>query len=242
MSYEVTKTIRGRAYRYHVESVRDAETGKRRNRWTYIGRVEGVTTTPPERRRKSDARERLLSALERILATRDFAGITAGMIASEAGLAHGTFYRHFRDKRDVLLAAFDRVRERRTAPLDALSQRPASVDEARAVIRTFVEGILRWPSAHVSLLRAYVMLSLHDEEFARERRARRKLLTNQMADAFTELRLRGFTAMSDPNATATALYAMLDGIFREAIVDGEPLDDAWIAAAVDVFDRTIFGP
>src|ERR1700740_3641603 len=106
MAYEVTKTIRGRAYRYRVESVRDSETGKRRNQWTYIGRAEGTATRPPAKR-QSNARKSLLDALERLLATHEFGDITAGMIASKATLAHGTFYRHFRHKREAFLAALD---------------------------------------------------------------------------------------------------------------------------------------
>src|SRR5579875_1893773 len=114
MAYEVTKRIAGRAYRYRVESVRDPETGKRRSRWTYLGRAEGAAAAAPApARRRGDARERLLDALERLLEARDLAGVTADAVAAEAGLAHGTFYRHFRDKRDAFKAALDRLRKRR---------------------------------------------------------------------------------------------------------------------------------
>ena len=41
VAYKVTKRIGGRAYLYRVESQRDPETGRRRNRWTYLGRAPG---------------------------------------------------------------------------------------------------------------------------------------------------------------------------------------------------------
>ncbi len=119
MAYEVTKQIGGRAYLYRVESVRDPETGRRRNRWTYVGRADRSGAAAPARHRGPDgARGRLLDALERLLAERDFGDVTAGAIASAAGLAHGTFYRHFADKRAALRAALDRSRDRR-GPLTA---------------------------------------------------------------------------------------------------------------------------
>jgi hypothetical protein len=41
MAYEVTKLVNGRPYRYRVRSERDPDTGKTRNRWTYLGRGDG---------------------------------------------------------------------------------------------------------------------------------------------------------------------------------------------------------
>ncbi|MEA2663643.1 MAG: hypothetical protein QOI11_587 [Candidatus Eremiobacteraeota bacterium] len=241
MAYEVTKTIAGRSYRYRVESVLDPVTGKRRSRWTYLGRVEGESAVRPAPKPRGDARARLLDALERLLESRDFTALTADAVASEAGLAHGTFYRHFRDKRAALRAALERVRENRGPALDSLADDVASAAEARAGIRRLVGSVLRSPAEHPGLLRAYYALSLRDEEFARERRERRAAASKRLGEHLAALRARGLATVSDPEATAGALFAMLDGFYREAVVDGTPLGEARIAGAAEVTERAVFG-
>ena len=119
MAYEVIKRVSGRAYRYRVESYRDPETRRVRGKWTYLGRVEGEGTLSPERKARPSSRERLLDAVERLLETNELSTISTGMVASEAGLAYGTFYRHFRDLAHVVRDAM--VRE--TANLEKLNER-----------------------------------------------------------------------------------------------------------------------
>lgn len=240
MAYEVTKTIAGRAYRYRVERVVDPATGKRRSRWTYLGRGEQAERAPPTPRRRSDAARRLLDALERLLAERDLGGITADAIAAEAGLAHGTFYRHFRDKRDALRAALERLRERREPVIASLHAEVATEAEARAGMRRFVETMLRWPEEHRALLRANYALALRDEAVAAERRTRRADAVRLLASHFATLAERGFSTLPDREGAAAALLAMVDGLYREAILDGVALDERRIAAAADVFEHAVF--
>ena len=241
MAYEVTKRIGGREYRYRVESVRDEASGKRRNRWTYIGRIAGPRAEPPPpRKRRSDARERLLDALERLVAERDFADVTADAVASAAGLAHGTFYRHFRDKRDALKAALERVRERSGPVIDLLRDDVETVEEARAGLRSLVERILAFPAEHPALLRAYFGLVLRDRDLACERSERKARGIARLTEHLVALAARGLATTPDPQGTATALFAMLEGFFRERIADGTPIVASHIAAAAEVMDRAVF--
>ena len=115
MSHEVIKRVGARAYRYRVESYRDASSKKVRSRWTYLGRVdrpaddgEPPSVAPRTRRRTSETRERLIEAFEFLLETLSFDRVTAGAVAERAGVAHGTFYRYFSDKAALLRAALDR--------------------------------------------------------------------------------------------------------------------------------------
>ncbi|MFN2461858.1 MAG: hypothetical protein ABR591_14450 [Candidatus Velthaea sp.] len=62
-----------------------------------------------------------------------------------------------------------------------------------------------------------------------------------MREHFTALAQRGFATVRDAAATANVLAALLGGLQRAAVVDGEPLDDARIHAAADMAERAIFG-
>jgi len=243
MAYEVTKTIAGRAYRYQVERITDPVTGRRRSRWSYLGRVAGplAAARAASPRRRSDARPRLLDALERLLETRDFAAVTADAIAAEAGLAHGTFYRHFRDKRTALDAALERVREERGLGAERLRDDVDSAAEARAALRGLVERILSSPAEHPALLRASYVLLARDEALARQQRERKALGRAKVARHLAALTARGFASVTDPDATAAVLLAMVDGLYRDALLDRNALDAARIAAAAVAFERTVFG-
>lgn len=241
MAYEVIKEIRGRAYRYQVESVRDPQTGKRRSRWTYLGRVESERQPRADRRPRGNARERLLDALERLLAERDFADVTADAIAVEAQLAHGTFYRHFRDKRAALLAALERVREERGPSVDALRDDVATAEEAREQLCRLVDGILRKSARHPALLRTYFAMAVRDDDLRDRAAERRATVSRRLADHLAALRVRGLVTVDDPAATAGALLAMFDGFFREAVVEGTMPDETRIAGAVAVTERAVFG-
>ncbi len=106
--------------------------GKVRGRWTYLGRVTGSGTEPPKRTTRELTRERLLTALEALLERHDYAAVTAAEIAEEAGLAHGTFYRYFRDKGAALREAIERVRAAVDREHVALATQPGSLERERA--------------------------------------------------------------------------------------------------------------
>ncbi len=239
MAYEVVKTIGGRPYRYRVERVRDPATGKQRSRWTYLGRVDPATGERP-RTRRTDGRERLLDALERLLEATDFSAVTAGAIAAEAGVAHGTFYRHFHDKRDALRSAFERVRERRGPTLDMLRDDVPSREAARTALRACVTLVLESPANHPALLRAFYALVMRDAELSQERRQRKAASISAMTRYLGVLRERGFAAIDDAEATAAAILALIEGLYRDSNVDGIPLDAARVRAAATFVDRAVF--
>src|SRR5471032_144077 len=161
MAYEVTKLVNGRPYRYSVRSERDPETGKTRNRWTYLGRGDAGSPPVPARPRPN-ARQALLEALERLLDRSDPRDVTAGAVSLEAGLAHGTFYRYFRNRDDAIRALSDRLREALAGELGLLDDPPAGVSAARTALRSWTGAVLRARMQHHGLVRALYALASYD--------------------------------------------------------------------------------
>jgi AcrR family transcriptional regulator len=52
-------------------------------------------------------RARLMAALTELLAEHGYAGVRIGELAQRAGVSRATFYEHFSDKQECLLAAYD---------------------------------------------------------------------------------------------------------------------------------------
>jgi AcrR family transcriptional regulator len=240
MAYEVTKLVNGRPYRYSVRSERDPDTGKTRNRWTYLGRGAGGRAAVAAKPRPN-AREALLDALERLLDRSDPGDVTAAAVSIEARLAHGTFYRYFRNRVDAIRALTDRLRSARAADLAGVDVPPADVAAARAALRAWTGALLRAKIEHHGLVRALIALAAQDPELRAAFRERRAGYTRRFTAWLSDLAARAIVDLPDPVVTATVLFSMLDGIGRDAVTAGEPLEEAQVSAAVDLVERAVFG-
>jgi AcrR family transcriptional regulator len=84
-----------------------------------------------------DSRGRLQEAALALFAERGFDQTTAAQIAERAGVTERTFFRHFADKREVLFAGSDLLRDR---ILEAVAAAPASATAMDAVARGLEAG------------------------------------------------------------------------------------------------------
>ena len=165
--------------------------------------------------------------------------MTAGAVSAEAGLAHGTFYRYFRNKEDAFRALAARWRESFALERGALAAAPASRAEARAALRRWIELIVRAFTNDRGVVRAWYDLAARDPAFAAERRERRDAHVALLAHYLEMLVERGYSEVA-PDATARTLSAMLDGFHRRALGEDE-YDESHIRAAVEFVERGVFG-
>src|SRR5579863_6706632 len=72
------------------------------------GRVNQELRVPRPRRGSPEAtRERLVTAAAKLFNTVGYHGTDSNRIAEVAGYSPGTFYKHFKDKREIFLAAYE---------------------------------------------------------------------------------------------------------------------------------------
>jgi AcrR family transcriptional regulator len=242
MPYEVVKRISGRAYRYQVESYRDPDTGRVRNRWTYLGKVvDGETDRPPVRRKApAETRQRIIDAFLKLVDTQPWNAVTPGAVATEAGIAHGTFYRHFHNREDLLDACAADAFNALDARLHELMAIADTVEEERRRLRAWVIDFLRRPTAPAGLMRV-IIESLSDERSGRIRLERRTVRINAFADYITALRDRGYSsATGEVRPLASALSLIVEMLARRTILDHALISEHDFAGAVETFDRIIF--
>lgn len=91
-------------------------------------------------------REEILDAAARLFAERGYSETDTQVLADELGVGKGTIYRYFKSKRDLFLAAADRVmrqlREHMRQSRDAVAD---PVERVRVAIRAFLEYCGRHP-------------------------------------------------------------------------------------------------
>ncbi|MCG8491451.1 MAG: TetR/AcrR family transcriptional regulator [Sneathiellales bacterium] len=73
--------------------------------------ADGSLTTDRASKRKAEKRERLLAAARTLFIQRGYHETRPQDIAREADVAHGTFYSHFNDKREIFLAFASEAQE-----------------------------------------------------------------------------------------------------------------------------------
>jgi len=88
---------------------------------------------PPEQVRESQ-RRRLTAAATAVLAERGYGQITVTEVAKRAGVSTSSFYKHFGDLWDCVLAAYEEGAERLTAGIEAACGGTEGRDRARAGI------------------------------------------------------------------------------------------------------------
>ncbi|GAC1311408.1 MAG: hypothetical protein NVSMB21_20790 [Vulcanimicrobiaceae bacterium] len=245
VAYEVIKRVGSRAYRYRVESYRDG--AKVRARWTYLGVAtpeapgaprESVDAGARRSPKARSTRERLVDAFERLAERAPYAALTADAVATEAGVAHGTFYRYFTNKREILAAALERVRESLDRARPSFDPPYGDLAAERTRMRAWTTALGSTSVSRGLVAAWYDALEADPElEAARVERVReRRLALERYLDA---LRDAGTIDMTDVPAVASALTTLVDAAFRSAVVSGTDGQLA-LAGVADVFDRTIF--
>jgi AcrR family transcriptional regulator len=208
VGYEVTKRIKGRDYRYIVDSYRDPETKRRKARWQYVGAVEnGEVRAGVPRPRKRIDRDEIIAATARLLEFRDPEHLTAGVIARSAGISRSTFYQHFQNQHEAITQALTRIGDealRAVRPLPA----PRDLQEARDQFRHWCDALVQ----SVGLGRALQRAVHHGYSSTIAARLDESRIAEtpvfHMERFFQQLNDAGLASIKDPKALARAIRGM----------------------------------
>src|SRR6187455_312650 len=87
---------------------------------------------------RTEKRERILSAAERVFARRGFFASRVSEIAKDAGVADGTIYLYFKSKDDLLISLFEqRMKQVNTTLREAVATEKRAIDQLRSFIRAY---------------------------------------------------------------------------------------------------------
>ena len=95
------------------------------------------------------SRQRLLDAARELFATRGYHATRPQDIARAAGLGHGTFYLHFRDKQECFMAFVEAARGEIDA---AIMQRVAKARDLAGIVRAVLLAIYDYAESHPGVL------------------------------------------------------------------------------------------
>ena len=145
--------------------------------------VEKFKTARPRRGSPESTRERLVAAAAALFNRFGYEGTDSNRIARAAGYATGTFYKHFKNKKEIFLAAYQTwvSAEWKAIEMD-LSAAGKPEEIAQRLVSTAIDFHTRWRGLRASLLQ----LVFSDQTVRRFYRAQRR----RQLDVMAELRAR----------------------------------------------------
>jgi AcrR family transcriptional regulator len=240
VAYEVTKQIKGRPYRYRVDSERDPVTGRTRARWQYLGRLDGEGVIAPGRPRlRRVTRDDVIATTARLLETRDASRVTVAVIAHDAGISPGTFYRHFPDRQSALQAALASLCVAALRSLPSLAGPIGTVSEERARLAAWFEAFGR-AALGSRALRWLLAAPARGERIPSDCATLGKSTRRMLGEYLRRLDGQGRAQINDPDALAAALLRLHLSIVRETALTDAADDASRWAAVFPVVERAVF--
>ena len=187
-------------------------------------------------------REQLLDAAECVFRERGVAGSTLGEVAAKAGVTRGAVYWHFRDKSDLYAA----MCERATLPLQTMVER-AGVSPHADPMAALRELALTALARLACDTRAQAVFDVMFHKTAtgleplaeRERRDRGHCLLQVERVLAQAVEKRQLPADTDTALATRALYAYIEGVMDQWVLDPAAFDLA--AAAPALVDTMLAG-
>lgn len=180
-----------------------------------------------------DHRERLLAGLAVVLESKPFRDVTLADIAAAANVSRRTFYEHFANKDECLLAlSADTSRAMMQALLAELQPTAAWPEQVQRITATYLEVIARQPA----LMRAlYIEAASTGLPGLTMRRKVAEAFASFLVQQVQEQRRLGVAVLDIDQAMAVVLVAGINELILYYLMDGADLASlAPVASAIIV--------
>jgi AcrR family transcriptional regulator len=194
---------------------------------------------PPEPRQKRslEKRARLKAAGLALFNEKGYESTSIDEITQRAKLAVGTFYQHFRSKRQLLLALMDELLEK----LSQLDFRPTGVANVRTVVHELLSRSFSHDLRYLGAYRAWQEAVLSEPELARKQIEIHTWTTARVTSVFQLLqKLPG----ARPGVDVPGLARVMDSFFWSLLAQAVRLPtvelNQWIDAATHLIYHAMF--
>lgn len=191
----------------------------------------------PQQKRSQAKRERLKAAALALFGEKGYEGTSLDQIVRRANLAMGSFYQHYRSKRQLLLALMDELLEH----LSRLELRPRGTTDIRAGLRELLSHAFSTDLRYLGAYRAWREAALSDPELAHQQQQIHAWTTARVMAVFKLLQqLPG----ARPGVDIAALARVMDSFFWNLLAQALQLPrtelNQWIDAATHLIYHALF--
>jgi len=191
----------------------------------------------PKQKRSLAKRARLRTAALSLFGEKGYEGTSVDEIAKRANLAMGSFYQHYRSKRQLLLALMDELLEH----LSRLELQPKSAADIRAGLRELLSRAFATDLRYLGAYRAWQEAALSDAALAQKQQEIHGWTTGRSLAVFKLLQqLPG----ARPDVDIAALARVMDSFFWNLLAQALLLSKAelnqWIDASTHLIYHALF--
>ena len=177
-----------------------------------------MTQAMPKSIRGTRTRGALVAAARRVFERDGYLDARITDIAAEAGVATGSFYTHFEDKRAAFAAVLAEVHEETLHPR---LEDDVSPDDPVAVIEAANRAYLKAYRRNAKLMGLMEQVALIDDDFRRLRLERARAFAERNAKSIRRLQSEGVADPTlDPRLAAAALDGMVSRMANMVFVHG----------------------
>ena len=196
--------------------------------------MDASVRTP--RKLDGDKAQRILAAMRTSVASRGAAAATFDHVAQEAGVSRGLLHYYFGSKERLLVEVVRRDCDLR---MDQLEEGLADADSIDAIIEALVAGLGEFlggssgGDSFAALVFEMFSASRHNAEIAREMADLYRTIRSHVAGVLRQKQEEGVMELrDDPEAVASILFAMGDGMALQLLSDPDWDSTAALGAGV----------
>ena len=191
----------------------------------------------PRQKRSLEKRARLKAAGLALFGERGYQDTSVDEIVQRARLAVGSFYQHFRSKRQLLLSLMDEL----LGKLGGLDFPPGGTTDAEAGIRALLARAFSHDLHYLGAYRAWQEASLTDVDLARKQKAIHAWTTSRVTTVFQLWqRLPGARARVDVPGLAQVMDSFFWSLLAQAVRMPAVELNQWIDSATHLIYHALF--
>jgi AcrR family transcriptional regulator len=187
----------------------------------------------PRQKRSVAKRARLKDAGLALFGEKGYENTSVDEIARRANLAVGSFYQHFRSKRQLLLALMDELLEK----LSQLNFQPQAVTGIRAALRELLARAFSHDLHYLGAYRAWQEAALCDPELVKKQVEIHKWTTGRVMRVFQFL--QGLPG-ARPQVDIPGLARAMDAFFWSLLAQAARLSKAELNQSIDSATHLIY--
>ena len=192
------------------------------------------------RRAGEATRARLLAAAREAFGALGFVSTRVDDIVERAGVSHGTFYRYFRDKKDILVGLTEDVA--RTLYGTAVAPPVEGSGGLRGIVRERLGAFLRAYTRDWDVVRTWRQAEGVYPEVEEVRSRVRQSIIDAIAELLAEDRGRARLAADvNPRMAASAFVVMAEGFADEWLTAGRPIGEHDLDQLCNLWVRGTYG-
>lgn len=196
----------------------------------------------PQQARSRRTRERILSSAIACFEELGYEEATTAAIARHAGIAVGTLYGYFKDKRDILLELLDAtINEIATYVVRSLEPKGWRKGSPRAGVRNLIDALFHTRTFNPGMQRIVWERYFKDAEFRAAVQAIEHRVRTAMVELFAVLKADGRLRIADVSTAAFVIYMSVEWIASRLMLDPTGTEiDLTVAAVSDMVSRFLF--